>query len=209
MKVAYPRSEKTVNRPFYMKKSHFSRNLHSFFGFFWIYDRHTSLTLAENTECCSVQLRIGQLVLFCLSPFVCIFLLIAIPCVPWLLYFSRHYKRPYSWFFNRRGRRERGVFKVITDHSFSSHFSAHLCDLCGLDAAFRRFHISLRHYIGAPLKNTHSVSGLIFTSAAALPKCSRSPATLRFCRLASGKNHLKALKSDRPPCCQWYSPCTG
>ncbi len=34
----------------------------------------------------------------------------------------------------------------------------------------------------APLKNTHSVSGLIFTTATALPKCSRSPATHRVRR---------------------------
>ncbi len=37
-----------------------------------------------------------------------------------------------------------------------------------------------------------TVRFLPFFPAAALPKCSRSPATLRFCRLASGKNHQKS-----------------
>ena len=46
----------------------------------------------------------------------------------------------------------------------------------------------ITEHIRAPLKNTHSVSDLIFTTATALPKCSRSPATLRFCRLVSVKN---------------------
>ncbi len=36
---------------------------------------------------------------------------------------------------------------------------------------------------------------LPFLPAAALPKYSRSPATLRFCRLASGKNHQKSPQS--------------
>ncbi len=44
---------------------------------------------------------------------------------------------------------------------------------------------------------------LPFLPAAVLPKYSRSPATLRFCRLASGKNHQKSprsLKVRQTPC---------
>ena len=50
--------------------------------------------------------------------------------------------------------------------------------------------------------NSRSLSDLRLTArflpffpAAALPKYSRSPATLRFCRLASGKNHQKSPRS--------------
>ncbi len=51
-------------------------------------------------------------------------------------------------------------------------------------------------------RNTRSLSDLRLTArllpffpASALSKCSRSPATLRFCRLASGKNHQKSPRS--------------
>ncbi len=52
------------------------------------------------------------------------------------------------------------------------------------------------------MSSTGSLSNLRLTArflpffpATALPKCSRSPATLRFCRLVSEKNHQKSPRS--------------
>ncbi len=47
--------------------------------------------------------------------------------------------------------------------------------------------------IVATSKKPYFVFGLIFFLAATLSKCSRSPATLRFCRLASRKNLIRCV----------------
>ena len=51
---------------------------------------------------------------------------------------------------------------------------------------FHRFYTQKN--LRAPLKKPHLVLDSIFSAATALSKCSRSPATLRFCRLVSTKN---------------------
>ena len=59
-------------------------------------------------------------------------------------------------------------------------------------AAFSRYRSALSRSL-SDLRLTARF--LPFSPVAALPKYSRSPATLRFCRLASGKNHQKSPRS--------------